>query len=193
MRTATNRDNHAGYVLYSLADKYEFSLDTPWSDLSKEQQDLVMYGTKGELLQLKIPPESKDPKERWLRWPSNFQGIAGQIEQHYRWYRQRGVPSSGMEDYLDRVMVEYECADCKGSRLRSTRMLFRINGSSIYDLGQMNFDELAPFLSTIEPTGPHAQAGLQVLEEIRKRLDLLLGIGFGLLELQSNVGIVVWW
>lgn len=181
-------DNHAGYVLYSLSDKYGFSLDTPWQELEKEQQDLVMHGTRGELLQLKIPPDVKDRKERWLRWPSNFQGIAGQIEQHYRWYRQRGVPNSGMEDYLDRVMVEYECADCRGSRLRHTRMLFRINRKSIHDLGQMNFDELAPFLSSIAPTGPHAQAGLQVLEEIRKRLDLLLGIGLNYLNFNRTSG-----
>ncbi|MCY3885696.1 MAG: excinuclease ABC subunit UvrA [Gammaproteobacteria bacterium] len=181
-------DNHAGYVLYSLSDKYGFSLDKPWHELSKEHQELVMYGTRGELLQLKIPPDVKERKERWLRWPSNFQGVAGQIEQHYRWYRQRGVPNSGMEDYLDRVMVEYECADCRGSRLRHTRMLFRINGKSIFDLGQMNFDELAPFLSSVKPTGPHAQAGLQVLEEIRKRLDLLLGIGLNYLNFNRTSG-----
>ena len=181
-------DNHSGYVLYSLADKHGFSLDTPWRDLTEEQRQLVMYGTKGELLQLKIPPDAKDPKERWLRWPSNFQGVAGQIEHHYRWYRQRNVPNSGMEAYLDRVMVEYECADCKGSRLRGTRMLFKIDGHSIHDLGQMNFDELAPTLASIEPTGPHAEAGRQVLSEIRKRLDLLLGIGLDYLNFNRTSG-----
>ena len=181
-------DNHSGYVLYSLADKHGFSLDTPWQDLTEEQRELVMHGTRGEPIQLKIPPDAKEKKERWLRWPSNFQGVAGQIESHYRWYRQRGVAHSGMEAYLDRVMVEYECADCKGSRLRHTRLLFRINGYSIHDFGQMNFDELQPLLATIKPTGPHAEAGRQVLMEIRKRLDLLLGIGLDYLNFNRTSG-----
>ena len=181
-------DNHAGYVMWSLSQKYGFSLDTPWRELSKEHQDVVMFGTKGDLLQLQIPPDVKERKERWLRWPSNFRGIAGQIEQNYRWYRQREVPHSGMEDWLDRVMVEYQCGDCKGSRLRHTRLLFRIDGHSIHDLGQKNFDELKPVLAAFKPTGQHAEAGMQVLSEIQKRLDLLLGIGLDYLNFDRTSG-----
>ena len=181
-------DNHRGYTLHSLADEYGFSLETPWRKLTPEAQELVMYGTKGEPLQLRLPPDAKVRKENWLRHKYAFQGIAGSIERHYRRYRQRDVASSGMEAWLDRVMVEHICADCRGARLRATRLQFRIADRTIDDFGRMNFDELQPFLAAIEPTGNHAEAGRQILREIGRRMELLLGIGLDYLNFNRASG-----
>ena len=181
-------DNHRGYTLHSLADEYGFSLETPWRKLTPEAQELVMYGTKGEPLQLRMPPDAKVRKENWLRHKYAFQGIAGSIERHYRRYRQRDIASSGMEAWLDRVMVEHTCADCRGARVRATRLQFRIAGRTIDDFGRMNFDELQPFLAAIEPTGNHAEAGRQILREIGRRMELLLGIGLDYLNFNRASG-----
>ena len=181
-------DSHRGYTLYSLGEEYGFDLDTPWQQLSDEARDLVLYGTRGEPLQLRIPPDAKVTKEGWLRRPFVFQGIAGGIERHYRWYRQRDVASSGMEAWLDRVMVEHVCPDCDGSRLRATRLAFRIGGRTIDDLGRMNFDELRPFLDTVKPGGTRAEAGRQIVREIGRRIDLLLGIGLDYLNFNRPSG-----
>ncbi len=91
-----------------------------------------------------------------------------------------------MEEWLDKVMVERTCPDCKGSRLRATRLLFTIAGKSIYDVGGINFDELYTFLGTLKPTGRGADAGRQVISEIRGRLKLLLGIGLDYLNLNRR-------
>ena len=181
-------DNHRGYTLYSLSRKYGFDLDAPWQSLSDEARDLILYGTRGEPLQLEIPPDAKVRKEGWLRRPYAFQGIAGGIERHYRWYRQRDVASSGMEAWLDRVMVEHVCPDCHGSRLRATRLKFLVSGKTIDDFGQMNFDELRPFLDSVQPSGDRAAAGEQILREVSRRLDLLLGIGLDYLNFNRASG-----
>ena len=181
-------DQFNGYLLYSVAEEYGFSLDTPWRELSEEHRNLVMYGTQGKLVKLQIPPDVKERKERWLRWPSNFRGVAGQIESHYRWYKQRDVPNSGMEAYLDRVMVEYRCADCKGTRLKRTRVLFTIDGHSIFDLGQFNLDELCSKLNNMSGGDRNREAGQQIRQEILKRLELLLGIGLDYLNLNRTSG-----
>ena len=181
-------DNHRGYTLYSMSQEYGFDLDAPWQSLSDEARDLILYGTRGEPLQLQIPPDAKVRKEGWLRRPYPFQGIAGGIERHYRWYRQRDVANSGMEAWLDRVMVEHICPDCDGSRLRATRLKFLVNGKTIDEFGQMNFDELRPFLDTVEPTGDRAAAGAQIVREVARRLDLLLGIGLDYLNFNRASG-----
>ena len=111
-----------------------------------------------------------------------FGGIARRIERHYRRYRQRGEASSGMEAWLDKVMVEHTCPDCKGARVRATRLCFTIAGKTIYEVGQLHFDELYAFLGTVKPTGRGADAGRHVLGEVRGRLDLLLGIGLDYLS-----------
>ncbi len=119
-------DTHRGYTLYSLSQKIGFSLDEPWQSFTDENRHVIMHGLQ-EPLQLQIPPDAKVKKTSWLRHPFMFHGIAGGIERHYRWYRQRDVLNSGMEKWLDEVMVEYECMDCKGSRLPA----FALRGNSL--------------------------------------------------------------
>ena len=181
-------ESHSGYSLYTVTQEYDIDMDKPWQELSDEAQDIILYGTKGKLLQLQIPPESKDRKERWLRWPINFNGVAGTIERRYRWYRQQDVPNSNMERWLDRVMIERTCADCGGSRLKASRLLFHINDKNIRDLGQMNFDELQLFLQGLKFEGAKAEAGNQIKNEIVKRIDLLLGIGLDYLNFDRASG-----
>jgi excinuclease ABC subunit A len=93
-----------------------------------------------------------------------------------------------MEAWLDKVMVEHTCPDCKGARLRATRLLFTVEGKSIHDVGGPNFDELHAFLGTVRPAGRGADAGRQVLREIRGRLELLLGIGLDYLNFNRRSG-----
>ncbi len=93
-----------------------------------------------------------------------------------------------MEAWLDKVMVEHTCPDCKGARVRATRLLFTIEGKTIYDVGQLHFDELHEFLGTVKPTGRGADAGRQVLGEVRGRLKLLLGIGLDYLSFNRRSG-----
>jgi excinuclease ABC subunit A len=85
-------------------------------------------------------------------------------------------------------MVEHTCPDCKGARLRATRLTFTVGGKTIYDVGQLHFDELHAFLGTIKPAGRGAAAGQQVIKEIRGRLQLLLGIGLDYLNLNRRSG-----
>ena len=170
-----------GRIMYSLSKNLGFSLDTPWERLPKASREAILYGVEGRF-KTTAPPDAKVKRDDWDRHEVGFQGIARRIERHYRRYRQSGQANSGMEAWLDKVMVERTCPDCNGARLRATRQLFTVSGKTIYDLGQLHFDELDKFLATIKPTGRGADAGKQVLNEIRGRLKLLLGIGLDYLN-----------
>jgi excinuclease ABC subunit A len=85
-------------------------------------------------------------------------------------------------------MVEHTCPDCQGARVRATRLTFTVGGKTIFDVGQLHFDELHAFLGTIKPAGRGAAAGQQVIKEIRSRLQLLLGIGLDYLNLNRRSG-----
>jgi excinuclease ABC subunit A len=121
--------------------------------------------------------------------PWGWRGIARWIEHHYKRYRQKQVANSGMEAWLEKVMVEHTCPDCKGSRLKSTRLKFTINGKNINEVGDINFAELRDFLQSIKiNSGRQQSAGRQVLKEIIQRLDLLLGIGLDYLNFNRRSG-----
>jgi excinuclease ABC subunit A len=137
---------------------------------------------------MKTPPDAKAPREKHEGREVGFAGIARRIERHYRRYRQRGEANSNMEAWLDKVMIEQTCPDCGGARLRKTRSLFTASGKSLYEIGQLNFDELHAFLGTVRPAGRGADAGRQILKEIRGRLELLLGIGLDYLNFNRRSG-----
>lgn len=184
-----NPDTWDGRLMYSLAAAMKVSLDTPWEKLPEKAREAILYGIEKKVRVL-TPPDAKDISKRndWEGKELGFGGIARRIERHYRRYRQRGEASSGMEAWLDKVMVEHVCPDCNGARIRGTRLLFTIAGKSLHDFGQMNFDELHAFLGTLKPTGRGADAGRQVLTEIRGRVELLLGIGLDYLNFNRRSG-----
>jgi excinuclease ABC subunit A len=183
-----NPDTWDGRVMFSLSQALRFSLDAPWKDLPDAARQAILDGLGAEKVMLALPPDAKVRREDWEGKPVGFHGIARRIERHYRRYRQRGEATSGMEEWLDKVMVEHTCPDCNGARLRATRLLFTIDGKSIYDAGQMHFDELHAFLGRLKPTGRGADAGQHVIREIRGRLALLLGIGLDYLNLNRRSG-----
>jgi excinuclease ABC subunit A len=182
-----NPDTWDGRVMYSLSRLLKFSLDTPWEKLPEAARNAILYGVENKF-KVSLPPDAKTTREEFKDHEVGFNGIARRIERHYRRYRQRGEANSGMEAWLDKVMVEHICPDCNGARVRATRLLFTIAGKSIHDVGQMNFDELHAFLGTIKPSGRGADAGRQVLGEIRGRLELLLGIGLDYLNFNRRSG-----
>ena len=177
-----NPDTWDGRMMFSLAAALRFPLDCPWRELPEPARQAILYGIDPKRIPMLTPPDAKVKRDEHEGREVGFHGIARRIERHYRRYRQRGEANSRMEEWLDKVMVERTCPDCNGARLRATRLLFTIAGKTIYDLGQLHFDELHSFLNTIKPTGRGADAGRQVLKEIRTRLELLLGIGLDYLS-----------
>jgi excinuclease ABC subunit A len=183
-----NPDTWDGRIMYSLSQELKFSLETPWEKLNEKARNTILYGLEHKKIAVRTPPEAKTKREEAEGKEVGFGGIARRIERQYRRYRQRGEASSGMEAWLDKVMVEHTCPDCQGARVRATRLLFTIVGKNVYDMGQLHFDELHKFLGAIKPTGRGADAGRHVLGEIRGRLELLLGIGLDYLSFNRRSG-----
>jgi excinuclease ABC subunit A len=183
-----NPDTWDGRLMFSLATALGFSLDVPWHELSEPVRHAILYGIEPKKVAIRTPPDARVRRDGQEGREIGFGGIARRIERHYRRYRQRGEASSSMEAWLDKVMVEHTCPDCNGARVRPTRLLFTIAGRTIYDFGQLNFDELHALLGTIKPSGRGADAGRQVLKEIRSRVELLLGIGLDYLNFNRRSG-----
>ncbi len=177
-----NPDTWDGRVMYSLSKDLRFSLETPWEKLPERVRSAILNGLDGKKITVQTPPDAKVKREDAEGKEVGFGGIARRIERNYRRYRQRGEANSGMEAWLDKVMVEHTCPDCNGARIRATRLLFTIDNQTIHGLGQLHFDELHAFLGKVKPMGRGADAGRQVLGEIRGRVQLLLGIGLDYLS-----------
>ena len=183
-----NPDTWDGRIMYSISKALGISLDTPWEKLPAKARDAILNGVEGKKITVRVPPEAKVKREESEGKEVGFGGIARRIERHYRRYRQRGEANSGMEAWLDKVMVEHTCPDCNGARIRATRLVFTIDGKDLHQVGQLHFDELHAFLGKVRPQGRGADAGRQVLGEIKGRVELLLGIGLDYLSFNRRSG-----
>jgi len=177
-----NPDTWDGRLMFSLSTVLNFPLDSPWRLLPESAREAILYGLGTTKIKMVSPPDAKMLRHNPDGREVGFHGIARRIERYYRRYRQRGEANSRMEEWLDKVMVERACPECQGARVRATRLLFTINGRNLHELGQLHFDELEAFLSTVKTTGRGADAGRQVLKDIRSRVELLLGIGLDYLS-----------
>ena len=189
MKEAFNHDKNAwgGRWLRSLARHYGFRLDVPFESLAEEVKDVIFNGSKGEKIEI-VLPEGARQGEQHAGKKMAFQGVVRQIERHYHWYRKQGRSMDGMEAYLQKVMVDYDCPECGGARLRKTRSLVRVAGKSLPQVGELHLRELQEWLAALDAAADKTAVAATVLREIEGRLGLLIDIGLDYLNLGRRSG-----
>ncbi len=160
----------------ALAKKYRFKLTVPWKDLKPEVKDIILYGTKGENLELHYDqPRGKGT----LRQP--FEGICNNVERRYR-----DTQSESSRRELEETMSECPCPTCKGKRLKMESLAVTVGGSSIYDFTMMPVSEALRFMEGLTLTKTQAMIADQILKEIRSRLGFLRSVGLQYLTLSRS-------
>ena len=182
---SNSRDSWGGRIMHSLSAHYGIDLDAPFEELPKEHVDLLLYGTKGEQFEVVIPPGAKVGHQHAGK-KMKYAGIVNQLEHHYRWYRKQGTSNAGMDEHLKKVMVEYDCPECGGARLKRSRRLVTVNEKNLYEAGEMHLVELLGYLESMEPTDKQRAVAKTILKEVKTRLELLIAIGLDYLNLNRR-------
>ena len=177
------KDSYRTAIIYSLSEKYGFSLDTPFNELPADIHDLLFYGTKGEKVTMVQPPFSA--KKNWIVGRSfPFHGFVRDLEHWYRNYIRRSMANEIFEpDFIKDTMIEAVCPDCHGARLKKQRLDVRVGGKNIDELGRLQLPELMEFLSGLEFGADTVDVGNSIVNEINSRLGLLVDIGLHYLNL----------
>jgi excinuclease ABC subunit A len=180
-----SRDGWGGRILHSLGAHYKFSLDTPFKDLAERHVQVLLYGTKGEQFEVLLPPGAKLGQQHAGK-RIKFNGIVNQLEHSYRQYRKQGTSNAGMDEYLKKVMVEYDCPECGGARLKRTRRLVTLADRNLFEIGEMHLAHLLDFLRSLTPTARHQAIAETIVREVSTRLELLIAIGLDYLSLNRR-------
>ncbi len=160
----------------ALAKKYRFKLATPWRDLPAEIRDVILYGTKGENLELHYDqPRGKGV----LRQP--FEGICNNVERRYR-----DTQSDAARRELEEAMSDCPCPVCRGRRLKMESLAVTVGGSSIYDFTTLPVSKALAFMEELTLTRTQAMIADQILKEIRSRLGFLRSVGLQYLTLSRS-------
>ena len=160
----------------ALSKKYNFSLRTPWKELSDEVKNIVFYGTGGEKLHL----EYDQPRGKGVLYQA-FEGIATNLERRYH-ETQSDASKREIEEYL----TDCPCPTCKGRRLRPEALAVTVENKTIFDATALPVEESLRFFEGMELTGNQKLIAAQILKEIRSRLHFLQSVGLGYLTLARS-------
>jgi excinuclease ABC subunit A len=171
------KDSYKSVLMYSLSEKYNFSLDTPFHELSKDVYDLLFYGTKGELVKMVQPPFSN--KKNWITGRERpFHGFVHELESWYKHYIRKTSTTEAFEpSFIKECMIEKICPECGGARLKKQRLHITVGGKNIDELCKMQLPELLEFLESLTFDDDIRDVAGSIINEIATRIKLLIDIG----------------
>jgi len=157
----------------ALSKKYKFSLRDPVEKLSPEVMDVILYGTKGEKLEL----EFDQPRGKGTLYQP-FEGIVNNLERRYK-----ETQSDSVRDELEECMSECPCPVCKGKRLRKEALAVTVGGMNIADYTDKSVVDALDFIDSLTLTEQQLRIGERILKEIKARLGFLRSVGLEYLTL----------
>ena len=162
----------------ALSKKYHFSLNTPWEELTDEVKSIILYGTKGEKLELHYD----QPRGKGTLYQP-FEGICNNIERRFH-----ETQSDASKKELEEMMSECPCPTCKGKRLRKESLAVTVGDLDIDAFTRKSVaDELA-WVEQLQLTEQQRLIADRILKEIRARLNFLQSVGLGYLTLSRSAG-----
>jgi excinuclease ABC subunit A len=161
-------------VIQAIADRYEIDLDTPWQDLTEEQQDLFLHGTKGE----RIYVSYRNRMGRKRSYMLAFEGLVTNLQRRYR-----ETDSSSMRERIEEYMSFRPCPECNGARLKPEVLAVTVGGNNIHEFTKMSVTRALAFLDEVDLTETEQLIGVRIVKEIRERLTFLDNVGVGYLQL----------
>ena len=157
----------------ALSKKYHFSLREPVEKLSPEVMDVILYGTKGEKLELHYD----QPRGKGVLYQP-FEGIVNNLERRYQ-----ETQSESVRAELEECMSECPCPACQGRRLRRESLAVTVGGMDIDTFTRMSVTEEIAFVDSLALTEQQLRIGERILKEIKNRLGFLQSVGLDYLTL----------
>ena len=159
--------------LSCLADHYGFSVDQPFNTLTREQQNLVLYGSGREKINFVYYRHGTHFQKRHV-----FEGVVNHYERRYR-----ETDSSAAREELARNMSTRPCSACHGSRLRRAARHVFVANHSIQSITAMTVDRALAFFTSLGLKGWRAEIAAKIVHEINARLGFLTNVGLNYLTL----------
>ena len=175
---ANKKDSMAYMYFTALADYYRFDVNTPYKDLPKDIQNIILYGTGDTNI-----PMNYERSYGSGKYSVPFEGVITNLERRY---------NANTYDYvkndIERYVNDVTCPKCHGARLNDEVLAVTINGVNIYEFTTMSIQKEMDFVNSLELTEREKMIGEQILKEIKARLKFLLDVGLDYLSLSRSAG-----
>ncbi len=127
-------------ILEALAQKYQFSLTTPWRELSEEQHQTVLYGTH-EPLTIRYTPQHG----RTRNYTIIFEGVIPNLDRRYK-----QTESEAIREEIEGYMSARICPACHGARLKPEALAVTVGGRNIVQVSRLSIILAQHFFKDLE-------------------------------------------
>ncbi|HVV67054.1 MAG TPA: excinuclease ABC subunit UvrA [Candidatus Saccharimonadales bacterium] len=165
-----NVDNWYMKKLQAVADRYGFSLHVPTSELTKEQLDMIMYGTGKETFKVSLGMGRS--------FQTTYEGVVPNLER-----RHKETDSDFIRRDIERFMQEKPCHACKGLRLKPEVLAITVQSESIMDICTLSIDDALTWFNGLKLDAKETKIAEMILKEIGARLQFLQDVGLNYLNL----------
>ena len=174
---SNKKENYYHQMLEAVSKHFNFSMDTPFNELTKEQQDIILYGCDDKI------PFSFKRRNKSYQVNRQFEGVIPRMERLYI-----ETKSNYSRKYISKFMSDRKCHVCHGKRLRSEVLAVTVGGKSIADVVEMSIKDSYQFFLNLELTDREQFIAKEVLKEIRQRLKFLVDVGLDYLSMARSSG-----
>ena len=174
--------NYYPQMLEQAMIHFDIDMDTPFSDLTQEEKDLVLYGSNGR--EFHFHYENEFGGVRDIEIP--FEGVVNNIHRRFR-----ETNSDFTRNQMRSYMNELTCATCHGYRLNDQALSVRVGGEKGMHIGEVSDLSIADHLKAVDQlvlTDNEATIARPILKEIKDRLTFLNNVGLNYLTLSRSAG-----
>lgn len=165
------------HLLKSLATHYGFSIDTPFDELSPEQQNIILHGSGDEEVNFSYVNDRGDVYKK----RHTFEGIIPNFDRRFR-----DTDSQSVREELAKYLSTQPCPSCKGTRLRNEARNVFIQDESLPDLVELPVEKALNYFQELDLPGRRGAIAKKVLKEICDRLSFLVNVGLNYLTLNRS-------
>ncbi len=180
----TNPNSWRRAMIASIGKHYGFTLQTSMKDLSPQQLDGLFYGSKGEIIEIKILKEGKRSSSEYTN-RAEWKGLIPRWEE----WLEKPASSTWSAQYklrYNKYFSEYHCPDCQGKKLKPEILSITISDRSIIDISTDSIDDFLDFLNELELNKRDQKIADRILSELKKRAHYLVDVGLSYLTLDRR-------
>jgi excinuclease ABC subunit A len=167
-------------LIRALGKAYKFDLETPYEKLSDAQQQIVLFGTGKDEIDVDYVSENTGAvSKRRMR----FEGIVHNFERRYK-----DTDSNLIREDLSRFISHRPCPDCQGARLNKQARNVYVGSKNIADVSRDSIADCLVYFDQLKLKGWKAEIAPKILKEIRERLRFLIDVGLDYLMLERTAG-----
>lgn len=170
---AANRKGYTWEIFKAMAKHFRLDLSKPIKEYSKEERDLIFYGSKEKF---QFDYEGNGISFHGLR---EYEGAISNLERRYY----EGFSDAQKEEIENKYMVEKICKLCHGKRLKEEVLAVTVGEKNITEITELSIAEAYRFFECLHLTSKEEKIAKEILKEIRERLQFMINVGLDYLSL----------